>query len=150
VTDATILIPTHRHAAFLPYSLESALGQEGASVEVFVVGDGVEEPTREVIARYADDDRLRFFDRPKGPRLGEAHRHAILQEANGRIVTYLADDDLLLRDHVANVLELLEDTDSPIRSRPASTPTRRCSSFRGATAVPSSASSPETGSDPSA
>jgi GalNAc5-diNAcBac-PP-undecaprenol beta-1,3-glucosyltransferase len=111
VTDATILIPTHRHAAFLPYSIESALDQEGASVEVFVVGDGVEEPTREVIARYADDERLRYFDRPKGPRLGEAHRHAILQEANGRIVTYLADDDLLLRDHVAYVLALLEDAD---------------------------------------
>jgi glycosyltransferase involved in cell wall biosynthesis len=119
VTDATILIPTHRHAAFLPYSIESALDQEGASVEVFVVGDGVEEPTREVIARYGDDDRLRFFDRPKGPRLGEAYRHAILQEANGRIVAYLADDDLLLRDHVAYMLELLEDADfaHPVSAR---------------------------------
>jgi glycosyltransferase involved in cell wall biosynthesis len=49
MTDATILIPTHRHAAFLPYAIESALDQRGAAVELFVVGDGVEDATREVI-----------------------------------------------------------------------------------------------------
>ena len=35
----------------------------------------------------------------------------LLEEARGRIVAYLADDDLLLRDHVASMLELLEDAD---------------------------------------
>jgi len=111
VTDATILIPTHRHAAFLPYSIESALDQEQASVEVFVVGDGVEEPTREVVARYEGDARVRYFDYPKGPRLGEAYRHALLQGASGRIVAYLSDDDLLLPDYVTDMLGLLEDAD---------------------------------------
>jgi GalNAc5-diNAcBac-PP-undecaprenol beta-1,3-glucosyltransferase len=112
VIDATVLIPTHRHAAFLPYAIESALDQEGASIEILVIGDGVEAPTREVIGRYAGDERLRYFDRPKGARLGEEHRHPILtQEARGTIVAYLADDDLLLRHHVASMLELLEDAD---------------------------------------
>ena len=111
MTDATILIPTHRHAAFLPYSIESALDQERASVEVFVVGDGVEEPTREVLARYEGDARVRYFDYPKGPRLGEAYRHALLQGASGRIVAYLSDDDLLLPDYVTDMLGLLEDAD---------------------------------------
>src|SRR3989337_2748002 len=50
MTDATILIPTFRHAALVPYSLRSALTQEGAVVEVFVVGDGVEEDTRVALA----------------------------------------------------------------------------------------------------
>lgn len=112
MTDATILVPTFRHAAVLPYAIESALDQEGASIELFVVGDGVEDATREVVARYESDERLRFFDLPKGPRLGEAHRHRILlQHAEGRIVTYLSDDDLFLRDHAATMLELLEDAD---------------------------------------
>jgi len=111
VTDATVLIPTFRHAALLGCSIESALDQEGASIELFVVGDGVEDRTREVLARYEGDARVRFFDLPKGPRLGEAHRHGILPQASGRIVTYLSDDDLFLRDHVATMLELLEDAD---------------------------------------
>ena len=41
MADATILIPTHRHASLLPYAVRSALAQQGTSVEVFVVGDGV-------------------------------------------------------------------------------------------------------------
>jgi hypothetical protein len=36
MTDATILIPTCRHAALLPYSVTSALAHREASIEVFV------------------------------------------------------------------------------------------------------------------
>lgn len=111
MTDASILVPTHRHVALLPWALASALDQEGASVEVLVVGDGVEDATRGVISRHADDPRVRFFDFPKGPRNGEAYRHEVLQEARGRIVCYLSDDDLLLREHAAEMGRLLEDAD---------------------------------------
>lgn len=111
MTDATILIPTHRHTALLPYAIKSALDQEGASVEVLVLGDGVEDETREIIAGFGDDPRLRFFDLPKGPRHGEASRHGVLREARGRIVSYLSDDDVLLRDHIADIAPMLEDAD---------------------------------------
>ena len=111
MTDASILIPTFRHAALLPWSIRSALDQEDASVEVLVVGDGVEDATRDVIASFAEDPRVRFFDFPKGPRNGEAYRHAALEAAVGRIVCYLCDDDLLLRDHVAEAGRLLQDAD---------------------------------------
>jgi len=111
MTDASILVPTHRHVALLPWALASALDQEGASVEVLVVGDGVEDATRELIARHADDPRVRFFDFAKGPRNGEAYRHEVLQEARGRIVCYLSDDDLLLREHAAEMGRLLENAD---------------------------------------
>jgi glycosyltransferase involved in cell wall biosynthesis len=110
MVDATILVPTHRHVPLLPHALASALDQEGR-VELFVVGDGVEEATREVVARHANDPRVRFFDFPKGPRNGEAYRHEVLQEAGGRIVCYLSDDDLLLRDHAAEMGKLLEQAD---------------------------------------
>ena len=109
--DATILIPTFRHAALLPYSVRSALEQEGAAVEVFVVGDGVEDDTRAALELFASDERLRFFDFPKGERHGELHRHEALRAASGEIVCYLSDDDLLLRDHVAEMVRLLESAD---------------------------------------
>ena len=111
VRDATILIPTYRHAALLPFSVRSALAQEGASIEVFVVGDGVEDDTRAALEPFLSDPRVRFFDFPKGQRHGEASRHEALQEAEGRIVCYLSDDDLLLGDHVVEMARLLEDAD---------------------------------------
>lgn len=111
MTDATILIPTHSHATLLPYAVESALDQEGASIELFVVGDGVEDDTRAAIEPFLADPRLRFFDRRKGPRRGELLRHEALQEAKGRIVCYLSDDDLLLPAHASVMGRLLAEAD---------------------------------------
>lgn len=111
MTDATILIPTFRHAALVPFSVRSALDQEGASVEVLVVGDGVEDDTRAALAPFDGDSRVRFFDFAKGERHGELHRHEVLQEASGRIVCYLSDDDVLLREHVSEMHRLLESAD---------------------------------------
>lgn len=111
VVDATILIPTHRHAALLGYAVRSALAQTGVSLEVFVVGDGVEDATREAIQPFLEDPRIRFFDFPKGERHGERHRHVALQEARGAIICYLSDDDLLFPGHAAEMQRLLAEAD---------------------------------------
>jgi hypothetical protein len=72
----------------------------------------VPDVTREVTAELErEDERVRFFDNPKGPRHGEIHRHAALQQARGEIVCYLSDDDLWLPDHVETMRRLLADAD---------------------------------------
>jgi len=110
--EATILIPTHDHGPIIRHALECALGQTVTDVEVFVVGDGVPEATRALVSEFAArDPRVRFFDRPKGPRHGEVHRHAALAEARGRIVCYLSDDDLYFDDHVATMRAALAGAD---------------------------------------
>ena len=111
MTDATVLVPTFRHPRLLPFAVRSALVQENASVEVFVVGDGVEDDTRAALEPFLADPRVHFFDNPKGQRHGERHRHEALQHAAGHIVCYLSDDDLLLSDHVAEMQRLLTDAD---------------------------------------
>ena len=109
--DATILVPTHRHAAFLPCAIRSALAQQGVSVEVFVVGDGVDDETRAAVRPFLGNPSVRFFDFPKGERHGERHRHAALQEATGEIICYLSDDDLLLPGHVTEMRRQLAAAD---------------------------------------
>jgi len=111
VTDATILIPTHRHAELLPYAMRSALAQEGVELEIFVIGDGVEDDTRQALTPFLSDARVRFFDCPKGERHGERLRHEALQDSTSPIVCYLSDDDLLLPGHVAQMRELLVEAD---------------------------------------
>jgi glycosyltransferase involved in cell wall biosynthesis len=109
--DATVLVPTHDHAQYLPYSLRSALDQDGVEIELFVVGDGVEDETRASVTPFLDDQRVRFFDFPKGERYGERLRHEALAEATGDVVCYLEDDDLLLPGHVEEMIRLLENAD---------------------------------------
>lgn len=109
---ATVLVPTHDHGPTLLRSVTSALGQTVAELEVLVVGDGAPEVTGELMAELtAADPRVRYFDNPKGPRHGELHRHAALQEARGEIVCYLCDDDLWLPDHVEQMRALLAEHD---------------------------------------
>lgn len=106
---ATVLVPTHDHGPTLRYSVESALRQSVQELEIFIVGDGVPDAAREVIAGLTSKDpRVRFFDFPKGERHGEHSRHLALQEARGEIVCYLGDDDLWLPEHVERLHHALQ------------------------------------------
>lgn len=97
----------------LPYSVGSVLGQTVRDIELFIVGDGVCDETRAVIAELQDaDDRIRFFDFPAHPSRGEPNRHEVLTgEATGEIVCYLCDRDLYLPDHVERMSLLLREAD---------------------------------------
>lgn len=109
---ATVVIPTFDHGPLLLYSGRSALAQTVEDIEVFVVGDGATNATREAAARLAaEDERVRFFDNPKGPSRGETHRNAALKEARGEVVCYLSDDDFWLPNHVETMQRLLAEAD---------------------------------------
>ena len=109
---ATVLVPTHRHAETLPHAVGSALAQTITDLEVFIVGDGVDDATRAAaLALAAADPRVRFFDFPKRPRHGELSRHEALAEARGDLISYLSDDDLYYPDHLETVAARLEHAD---------------------------------------
>ena len=106
---ASVLIPCHNKAGTLPLTVDTVLRQTVHEVEVLLVGDGVTDAVREVIARLvAADERVRFLDFPKGPHHGEVHRHEAIVAAASDAIFYLCDDDLLLPEHVADLLALLE------------------------------------------
>jgi glycosyltransferase involved in cell wall biosynthesis len=109
---ATVLIPTFDHRATLPQAVASVLAQTFEDFELFIVADGVADDMRATIAGLAaSDGRNRVFEFPKGERKGERHRHAALQEASGRIVAYLGDDDLWMPNHLKAIALLLDGAD---------------------------------------
>ena len=112
MTAATVLIPTHSHVAPLAHAIDSVRAQTVTDIEVFVVRDGVGDATRTLVeSMAADDERIRFFDFPKGERKGELLRHQALQSATGDIVAYLGDDDYWLPHHLAVLRDALDDAD---------------------------------------
>jgi glycosyltransferase involved in cell wall biosynthesis len=114
VTAATVVLPTTGdRGPLLRWSVASVLAQTVADLELFVVGDGVDDGSRAVARELAEGDpRVTFLDLPKHPRRGEPHRHELLRDrARGRIVAYLCDRDLWLPDHLAALDRLLADAD---------------------------------------
>src|SRR5262249_25651577 len=100
------------HWLLLRPSLRTVQEQSVEDLEILVIGDGVPDETRELVAEIGKGDpRIRFFDNPKGPRNGEIHRAAALAEARGEIVCYQADDDLWCREHVEELRDLLSAAD---------------------------------------
>lgn len=110
---ATVIIPTSiDRGPCLRLAVESVLRQTVSELEVFIIGDGVAEITRETALELVRaDPRVRFFDHPKHPRRGEPYRHQALQEARGRIVCYLCDRDLYLPWHIEELARLLTDAE---------------------------------------
>jgi Glycosyl transferase family 2 len=109
---ASVLLPTHVHAATLPFAVASVQAQGVDDIEILIVGDGVNDVLRATANRLAaDDPRIKFFDFPKGPRNGEIHRDVVLRQARGRIVCYQCDDDLWLPGHLEDMEAALESAD---------------------------------------
>lgn len=107
---ASVLIPIHNKATTLPLTVDTVLRQSVSEVEVLLIGDGVTDDVRQVVGELtAADDRVRFLDFPKGPHHGERYRHDAILAAHSDAIFYLCDDDLLLPDHVADLLALLEE-----------------------------------------
>lgn len=111
---ATILLPTTAdRGALLEYSAGSVLRQTVEELELFIIGDGVNEETRLAVdALLEKDSRVRFFSFEKHPRRGEPYRHKVLQEeSTGEIVCYLCDRDLMLSNHVSEMYQHLQTHD---------------------------------------
>lgn len=109
MTAASVLIPAHSRAGTLRLAVRSALDQTVRDLEVIIIGDGVPEDVRSVAIGLGEEDpRVHFLDMPKGPNHGEVHRHDAILAATSDAIFYLCDDDLLLPEHVADLLALLE------------------------------------------
>jgi len=113
ILDATIVVPTTGdRGLLLPYSVGSIQRQTVSEIEIFVVGDGVNKETRNIILdMQTNDNRIHFFDHPKHERRGETYRHEALQTARGKIICYLCDRDLMLKNHVERMLDALSQAD---------------------------------------
>ena len=106
---ASILIPTWNSPLTLRHAIMSAQNQTVSDLEILIIGDGVENKTIDLINSFSESDsRIRFLNFDKGENRGERNRHFGVLDANSNVIIYLADDDILMPQHVANMLEILE------------------------------------------
>lgn len=101
----SVVLPVFNCEEFVAAAVESALVQTGVEFEVVVVDDGSTDGTAEVLARYADDTRLRVVRLPQNLGLTPALNRGV-QEARGELIARLDADDLALPGRLAAQAEV--------------------------------------------
>jgi len=104
---ASIVVPSYNHAAYLATTLDSALGQSLADLEVVVVDDGSTDGSGEVLERFSRDPRVRIeLQENRGADVAIARG---LSLAQGEIVFVLNSDDLFPPTRVERLVRELEE-----------------------------------------
>lgn len=100
----SVVVTTYNYARFLPFALESVLGQTFDDLEVVVVDDGSTDNTQQVIRPYLRDRRVRYFLRDH--RGVVATKNAGIQLARAPYVAFLDADDVWLPTKLEEQLAL--------------------------------------------
>jgi glycosyltransferase involved in cell wall biosynthesis len=102
----SVVIPTWNRAGLVGEAVESALGQEGADLEVIVVDDGSTDGTAEVIERRFGKS-VKLLQMAKRSGVGAARNEGVSQ-ATGDLLAFLDSDDLWLPGKLKSELDVLE------------------------------------------
>ena len=92
MTLVSAILPTYNRADYVSGAIETVLGQSHDEIEIVVVDDGSTDDTRERLAAYAEDDRVRV--RHNGENRGiSASMNRAADLADGEFICVLNDDD---------------------------------------------------------
>ena len=97
MTRVSVVIPVRDGERYLAEAIDSALGQEGADVDLIVVDDGSTDASAEIAARY--EPAVRVLRIPSSGQ-GAARNHGV-ELAEGSYVTFLDADDVLTPQSLA-------------------------------------------------
>jgi hypothetical protein len=103
----SVLMPTHRQAAFIARAIRSLQGQTEPRWELLVIDDASPDETSAVVAPFLSDERIRYHRRPVNGGVGAALNEG-LEATDAPFVAYLPSDDLMYPEHLASLLAALE------------------------------------------
>lgn len=104
--DVTVIIPTYNRRELLEHAISTCFdGNDAVRVEVVVVDDGSTDDTRAFLASHPDPHVRPFYHEHTGP---QQARNRGLDEALGRYVKFLDDDDWLAPGLIAEEVAMLD------------------------------------------
>ena len=105
----SIIIPTYNRANYLTKAIDSALSQDYPNIEVIVSDNASSDDTGEMVKKYKDDNRFKYFRNNHNLGMVANWRKALNNYATGNFFMILSDDDYLIDDnYISKVVKLVE------------------------------------------
>jgi len=102
----SVIIPSFNHEAFIGRAIDSVLAEHEVDLEVFVVDDGSTDASRETLAAYREDPRVRIHLQEN--RGAHAALNRGLDLAGGDLIFILNSDDAFDPRRIAELSRRLE------------------------------------------
>ena len=105
----SVLIPAYNSADFLPQAVESVLAQSFQDYEIVIVDDGSTDQTAALAQEFArrNGGRIRYIHQENQG--VSAARNALVQQAQGELVSFLDADDYWAPNHLNLGVQILND-----------------------------------------
>lgn len=97
----SVIMPTYNRANLLPKAIDSVLSQTYPEIELVIVNDGSTDNTEEALEPYRD--KIIYIKKTNGG-CGDA-KNAGLKAANGKYITHLDDDDLMMPERIERLVQ---------------------------------------------
>ena len=104
----SIIITVFNYAHTVGTAIESALAQDYPNFEVVVMDNASTDDTPAVVAKYAEDPRLRYIRNAENIGLTPNHTEG-LRQSRGAFVSFLSADDWLMPTFVSRSYRYLQD-----------------------------------------
>lgn len=102
----SVIIPTYNRAACLPRALRSLQQQTEQDFEVWIIDDGSEDSTSDVVVTLELPEKYHYIHRPHAGR--SAARNVGLRHASGERIAFLDSDDAYLPNTLARQRAVLD------------------------------------------
>lgn len=103
----SLVIPAYNVASYLSDSIDSAIHQDYANLEIIVINDGSTDRTADIIDHYAArDSRIRPIHQGNAGIM--AVRHRAIEMATGDYLCFLDGDDLLTPKAISTLYEAMQ------------------------------------------
>lgn len=103
----SVIITTYNREKILPKAIDSVLNQSFTDYECIVVNDGSIDGTRNILNYYNKKSKVKVINLEKNGGLSKA-RNVGAENAKGRFVCFLDDDDVFLKNRLRYQAEQIE------------------------------------------
>lgn len=100
----SIITVTFNRGHLIGETLLSVLAQSHTNFEHIIVDDGSTDNTEEVVQNF-NDERIKYFKRPRTANLSKLHNYG-LKQSTGELIAILDSDDLWHKDKLKIILDI--------------------------------------------